>query len=604
MSKKKQPLPMATKTEAELAYIIDYIKNSAIPDFIKDFILAAIENALWFPYILQQKSMSLKRLKFMLFGAGYRNKSAESLASAISNKINTNGMPDTSSEFSVIVDLTDVDANMTATNTKEIEILVNKAREQKAPESNANVSSPGHGRMAHTAYENFVEYFLSIEGLKSGDPCPLNCGGKVYEFNPKMPRVLLRIVGQEIAEVRKIVVERLRCNLCHYLIQAEIPDWVGIEKYDAAFKAWLVLQKYRIAVPFYRQEIFQRLLDFPLPDATQWDLVEQVAGYCYPIFNLLVFLAANSELLHKDDTRVIIQEIIQYIKNNPDIKRTGMYTTGVMAEHDGHKIALFFNGAKHAGENVAALLKKRLPDKPPIIQMCDALSANISKDVVDIVCNCLSHGFRKFDEIVNDFPTPCITIMKLLSIAYDNDAKTKGMEKQARLEHHQQHSKPAMELLARYMQALFDEKLVEPNSELGKALKYMQKHWHKLTRFLTVAGAPLCNNVIERALKVAIMNRKNAMFYRTSYSAQIGGMHTSIVYTCELNNVNPYHYLIALQTNTAAIQANPQQWLPWNYHLNFNHPPNAAASSNLAEHASVVVDPAAVLAATQQHAMH
>ena len=73
------------------------------------------------------------------------------------------------------------------------------------------------------------------------------------------------------------------------------------------------------------------------------------------------------------------------------------------------------------------------------------------------------------------------------------------MDAKQRLEYHRQHSLPVMEMLKCYLQALFDEKRVEPNSELGKAIKYLQRHWDKLTRFLSVAGAPLCNNVVERA---------------------------------------------------------------------------------------------------------
>ena len=107
--------------------------------------------------------------------------------------------------------------------------------------------------------------------------------------------------------------------------------------------------------------------------------------------------------------------------------------------------------------------------------------------------------------------------------------------------------------------------MIEPNSEMGKAIKYMQKHWNKLTRFLKVAGAPLCNNVVERALKIAIRNRKAAMFYRTRYSAHIGGMLTSIIYTCQLANENPHHYLTVLQEYASQVNQHPEQWLPWNY---------------------------------------
>jgi hypothetical protein len=258
-----------------------------------------------------------------------------------------------------------------------------------------------------------------------------------------------------------------------------------------------------------------------LPDATQWDLVEQAAGSVYPIFNELVFDSANGELTHNDDTKVLIQEVIKEIKQNPDCERTGMFTSGFISMNEGHKIALFFNGSKHAGENLATILAKRCPKKPPIIQMCDALSCNIAKNIKTIICNCLSHGFRKFEELLANLPTACLTIMKLLSMVYKNDEQTKKMSKTERLLYHQEHSKPVMELLQHYMQALFDEKLVEPNSDMGGAIKYMQKHWHKLTRFLTVAGAPICNNILERALKIAIRNRKNAMFYRTRYSAHV-----------------------------------------------------------------------------------
>jgi hypothetical protein len=372
MSKKKQPIPIEDKTEEELAYIIDVINNSALPDYIKAFIILCIETALWFPHVLQKKNMSLKRLKFMLFGksykSGYKIKSKIPLDNNIAND-NDNSSADAKV---TIVDLTDANFNSTVTSTHDIEAIVNNPKVPEAHDLQDINTLPGHGRMAHTRYKDSVEYTLNIEDLKSGDACPLDCGGKVYEFKPKMPKVLLRIVGQKVAEVRKIIVQRLRCNLCHYLIQAEIPAWVGTEKYDAGFKAWVVLQKYRVAVPFYRQENFQKLLDFPLPDATQWDLVEKVAGFCYQVFDSLTVMAANSDVIHKDDTRVRIQEIIKEIKSNPNIERTGMFTSGFMAENHGHKIALFFNGTKHAGENMTSLLSKRTEDKTPSIQMCDA----------------------------------------------------------------------------------------------------------------------------------------------------------------------------------------------------------------------------------------
>jgi len=122
-----------------------------------------------------------------------------------------------------------------------------------------------------------------------------------------------------------------------------------------------------------------------------------------------------------------------------------------------------------------------------------------------------------------------------------------------------------MDELKLWMQDQLDQKKVEPNSGLGQAIHYMLKRWTTLTRFLTVAGAPLDNNLAERALKKAILHRKNSLSYKTPHGAEIGDGFMSLIHTCELNRVNPFHYLTALQQNAAAAAKAPESWLPWNY---------------------------------------
>ena len=89
-----------------------------------------------------------------------------------------------------------------------------------------------------------------------------------------------------------------------------------------------------------------------------------------------------------------------------------------------------------------------------------------------------------------------------------------------RLEFHQQHSGPVMKQLHGWLEAQFARKQVEPNSGLGKAITYLLRHWKGLTAFLREAGAPLDNNICERALKRAVLHRKNALFYRTLNGAK------------------------------------------------------------------------------------
>ena len=78
-------------------------------------------------------------------------------------------------------------------------------------------------------------------------------------------------------------------------------------------------------------------------------------------------------------------------------------------------------------------------------------------------------------------------------------------------------------------------------------------------------GAPLDNNTCERALKKAVLNRKNAYFYRTQYGAEVGDLYMSLIHTAERCATSPFEYLRTLLANAAAVAADPADWMPWNY---------------------------------------
>ena len=123
-----------------------------------------------------------------------------------------------------------------------------------------------------------------------------------------------------------------------------------------------------------------------------------------------------------------------------------------------------------------------------------------------------------------------------------------------------------MEDLQRWMNEQIEQRHVEPNSALGKALRYLIRHWNELTLFLRKAGAPLDNNLCEQILKRAILHRKGSMFYKTVTGAEVGDIYMSLVHTCRLCDVNPFDYLNALRQQRAqeVIDA-PARWLPSNF---------------------------------------
>jgi len=230
-------------------------------------------------------------------------------------------------------------------------------------------------------------------------------------------------------------------------------------------------------------------------------------------------------------------------------------------------VALFFSGRRHAGENLAEVLKHRAAELPPPIQMCDALSRNLPGALQTIVANCLAHARRQFVDVYERFPEQCGHLLEALAVVYRNDAlaRERQLSPEARLQFHQQESQSTMQELHAWLKRQLDEKLVEPNSALGGAIGYMLRHWDKLTLFLRQAGAPLDNNICERALKKAILHRKNALFYKTPNGARVGDLFMSLIYTCQLNQANPFDYLTQLQEHADQLAANPELWMPWNY---------------------------------------
>ncbi|HYK58468.1 MAG TPA: transposase, partial [Bryobacteraceae bacterium] len=311
-------------------------------------------------------------------------------------------------------------------------------------------------------------------------------------------------------------------------------------------------------------------LGIPLPVATQWEVVKEKAESLRPALEELIRQAAQGEVAHNDDTGMRILKLAREPAPEGKTERTGVFTTGIVWRMGAWFIALFFSGWRHAGENLAEVLKRRAPGLPPLIQMCDALSRNapkLSKAMKLLLAYCLAHGRRQFVEVAANFPEQCCYVLETLGGVWHHDelAREQKLTPEERLAFHQEHSGPLMKNLKEWMEAQLAEHQVEPNSELGKALQYMLRHWMPLTLFLREAGAPVDNNLVERALKKAILHRKNSLFYKTEKGAEVGDLFMSLIHTCELNGVNSSDYLTELLRHAEALKQNPSDWMPWNY---------------------------------------
>jgi transposase len=553
---------------------------------------------------LGDKETSIRRLRQMLFGAKTEKTAAviaglKSAASAPeSAQVEKSASESAAGAIQSMVSQSAAGAN----NTGEVSAEV--PAEHDSPVSN---EGKGHGRNGAENFTGAEKIEVRHESLQPGDPCPKCEQGTLYDTG--RPGVVVRLVGQPPVTATVYYLQKLRCNPCGAIFTAKPPDGAAEgaggepEKYDPTVGSMIALLKYGYGMPFHRQETLQGNLGVPLSDATQWDIVNAQAERAEPIWKELVWQAAQGEVIHNDDTGVKILELMaerarqaaledatgdtadhaaddaRFVEDpgenssedsaqEPGSNRTGTFTTGIVAIGEGRKIALFLSGRQHAGENLKDVLRRRAGALPPPIQMCDALSRNLPDKLKTIVANCLAHGRRQFVEVIDRFPEECRHVLESLGVVYHNDAiaRQRNLSPEERLLFHQAQSGPTMEELRVWLGRQFDERRVEPNSALGKAMAYLLRHWEKLTLFLRVAGTPLDNNICERALKKAIRHRRNSLFYKTSHGAHVGDMFMSLIATCELCGANPFDYLAELDRHARDAASNPAGWMPWNYH--------------------------------------
>jgi len=434
---------------------------------------------------------------------------------------------------------------------------------------------PGTGRLEAAAYAGATRVECRHEELAVGQRCPVCGQGTLY---PLPAGVEIRLDGNALLSAMHYALEKLRCSACGEIFTAGVPAGAGEEKYSAQARAVLAVSRYYLGIPGYRLQGYQAMLGVPVPDATQWDQIEAVGDCAYKVFEHMEREAAQGELIFHDDTAV---RILALIKENSAIlsaaqaqgfstpkERTGMHTTALVVKVGEHTAILYYSSRRHAGENLQGLLDKREAGLAKPLAMSDALTSNAVADESRLIrCHCLAHGRRKFSDLEAVFPQECQVVLQVLSQVFDHDeqARKEQLSPQARLAYHQAQSQPLMEALQKWLDTQLDDHLVEPNSALGKALVYMQKHWETLTRFLSVPGAPLDNNLAERALKLFIRQRKNSLFYKSTHSAYIASVLTSLIATCIYAGGNAVEYLVALQEHRREVFADPAAWLPWAY---------------------------------------
>lgn len=349
-AKKTKKTPLFDNREqrlAELHAIVERVEGTLSPADVQS-LKSAVETLALVTGELEDSQASLKRLRAMLFGA-----STESRRKLFGAESPPSEGSDDAAQDAESAEAGGGGAGDAAAEKKE--------------------KKKGHGRNAASEYRGAKRERVAKPGFERGGVCPCCAKGKVYPLSEPSP--LVRVHGMAPLSATVFELERWRCHSCGEIFTAEAPPGVGEEKYDEGASAMLALMKYGAGFPFHRLEKLQRNLGIPLPASTQWELAYEASLALEPIHDELITRAAQGSVLHNDDTtmRVLDPAIAMRRAAESEAKkssreRRGIFTTGIVAELEEKRIALFYTGPKHAGENLEALLEHRRAElSPPIV---------------------------------------------------------------------------------------------------------------------------------------------------------------------------------------------------------------------------------------------
>lgn len=299
--------------------------------------------------------------------------------------------------------------------------------------------------------------------------------------------------------------------------------------------AYIMNQKYTLALPLYRQEQeFKRLgIELSRQNLSNW--IIKGAELLKPLYNELISNLMKEELLHADET---VLEVL----NEPGRPATAksyvwIYRTSL---YNKHPVMVYEYTSGRNGAYAQTFLKNWQGK----YLHCDGYSGYKKLDGITL-CGCLVHAKRKFHEALvanreNEYARQGEEYIRKL-FAIEKEADKKGLSFEERLELRTEKSKAVTDSFYNWISDIESEIL--PQSLMGKAITYALKQKEYLCSFLLDGRIQLSNNLAEQSIKPFVIGRSNWLFSNTPNGADASTLIYSIIQTAIANELIPQKYL-------------------------------------------------------------
>jgi transposase len=388
--------------------------------------------------------------------------------------------------------------------------------------------------------------------------CP-KCGGRDFTQIGDGRMTELYELIPALVERQLHIQEKLRCRCGETILTAEGPAKVFDKtRFGPNFMAQIAVSKCADSLPLYRQAKAYRRVGVQVDDSTLGDLFHRTAEIVNPLYERLLKLVSEKEIVLADETT-------QRVQAKGKTRTAWLWSFIGRDEVDRELIAYVFAKSR-SGETPVKVLGETQGKL-----VADAYSGynKVTTPGHRERAGCLAHVRRRFFDAQSAAPEAAKQAMDFILDVYRVERAVLDADLLGTPEHlelRQTKSKALMDAFHAWLVA--EQGRHPPRGAMAEAINYALGQWDELNLFLTDPHVPIDNNASERALRVAALGRKNFLFVGTDHAGEnLAGLY-SLIATCEVNGVNPVAYLadllLRVQTHPASRidELLPHRWKP------------------------------------------
>ena len=330
---------------------------------------------------------------------------------------------------------------------------------------------------------------------------------------------------------------------------------------DVSLLAGILIEKFRYHLPLYRQHQRLSAAGIHLGRGTLTHWVHRTGDLLEPIYQATLDSILSSKVLAMDETPIRAGRKQQDPPHRGEMKRA--YFWPLYGDRD--EIAFPF-----ATTRGSVVVREALKDYSGVL-LTDGYKVydQYAKATEGIEhAQCWSHARRQYEKAESSDPKRVQEVLEQIAGIYAAEAplRTKEVSPEKTLAFRAEHVRPLVEAFFERLKEIEREQILLPSSPFRQALAYSLQREKALRVFLENPNVPLDTNHLERAIRPIAMGRRSWLFCWTEVGAKYVGIIQSLIYTCRVQGVDPYVYLVdvlqRIDTHPAkdVAQLTPRLW--------------------------------------------